>query len=219
MKVYSFLQLECKWHMSMVCDHILTSEVHFVLTYITWWTVHIQYDNFVQCDISLYIFTIHYNVIWKSYISFYVICLPSYRPYNLLEKKKTLDLLCMLCNLCFVSVKKVEKWVSWLLVSVEMAPSEIVLEDNSQVWHSKKIWFPGHDNLRSHATPTPTPSTLHSPAPRHHQHTDTSTQAHTQTQPRALAGPFCCGEERCYLTVPSSIPLVIIYSVSQADLN
>lgn len=46
--------------------------------------------------------------------------------------------------------------------------------------------------------------------------------AHTHTRRHmiiALAGPFCCGEERCYLTVPSSIPLVIIYSVSQADLN
>lgn len=64
----------------------------------------------------------------------------------------------MLYNLCFVSVKKVEKWVSWLLVSVEMAPSEIVLEDNSLAWHSKKIWFPGHDNLRSRATPTPIPA-------------------------------------------------------------
>lgn len=68
---------------------------------------------------------------------FYVICLPSYRPYNLLEKK-TLDLFCMLCNLCFVSVKKVEKRVSRLLVSVEMAPSEIVVKDNFLVLHSKK---------------------------------------------------------------------------------
>lgn len=136
----------------------------------------------------------------------------------------------MLCNLCSVSVKKVEKWVSWLLVSVEMAPSEIVLEDNSLVWHSKKIWFPGHDNLRSRATPTPPSPTLpptphqhtHLPIQHYHQyqHTQACRQTHnTDTQSYALAGPFCCGEERCYLTVPSSIPLVIIYSVSQADLN
>lgn len=131
----------------------------------------------VQCDISLYIFTIHYNVIWKTYISFYVICLPSYRPYNLLEKK-TLDLLCMLCNLCFVSVKKVEKWVSWLLVSEEMTPSEIVLEDNFLVWHSKKKWFPGQDNLRSRATPTPNPPPHMSPLLyRQYKPTDTSMQA------------------------------------------
>lgn len=57
-------------------------------------------------------------------------------------KKKTIELLCMLCNLCFVSVKKVEKRVSWLLVSIEMAPSEIVVEDNSLVWHSKEIMVP-----------------------------------------------------------------------------
>lgn len=74
----------------------------------------------------------------------------------------------MLCNLCSVSVKKVEKWVSWLLVSVEMAPSEIVLEDNSLVWHSKKIWFPGHDNLRSRATPSPPiPYSSSQPPPPH----------------------------------------------------
>lgn len=166
MKVYSFLQLECKWHESytvlfcMLCDLRYRStfcvELYHLMdsTYTVW--------QLVQCDKSLYIFTIHYDVIWKIYISFYVICLPSYRPYNLLgREKKTLELLCMLCNLCFVSVKKVEKWVSWLLVSVEMAPSEIVLEDNSLVWRCKKIWFPGHDNLRSRATPPPpTPSSL-----------------------------------------------------------
>ncbi|KAG7517658.1 hypothetical protein JOB18_013543 [Solea senegalensis] len=142
-------------------------------------------------------------------------------------KKKTLDLLCMLCNLCFVSVKKVEKWASWLLVSVEMAPSEIVLEDNSHIWHSKKIWFPGHDNLRSRATTPkpPLPPIAHSPASQPATTTTTNIQAHTHTHTHThilmhvLAGPFCCGEERCYLTVPSSIPLVIIYSVSQADLN
>lgn len=67
-----------------------------------------------------------------------------YRPYNLLEKKKTLELLCMLCNLCFVSVKKVEKRVSRLLVSVEMAPSEIVVEDR----------FPGLAQ-RKHVVPRP----------------------------------------------------------------
>lgn len=135
----------------------------------------------VQCDTSLYILTIHCNVIWKSYISFNVICLPSYRPYNLLEKK-TLELLCMLCNLCYVSVKKVEKWVSWLLVSVEMAPSEIVLEDNFFVWHSKNIWFPGHDNLRSRAKPNPSPFLRSPPSQLHHhqyQHSDTSMQTHT----------------------------------------
>lgn len=59
-----------------------------------------------------------------------------------MEKKKTLELLCMLCNLCFVSVKKVEKRVSWLLVSIEMAPSEIVVEDKSLVWHSNEIMVP-----------------------------------------------------------------------------
>lgn len=48
----------------------------------------------------------------------------------------------MLCNLCFVSVKKVEKRVSWLLVSIEMAPSEIVVEDKSLVWHSEEIMVP-----------------------------------------------------------------------------
>lgn len=172
----------------------------------------------VQCDITLYIFTIHYNVSWKSSILFYVICLPSYRPYNQLEEKKTLQLFCMLCKLCFVSVKKVEKRVSWLLVSVEMAPSEIVVEDNVLVLCSKSLKkrrrkdrFPGHGNLRSRATTPPLPSPP-CPAPvPHHQH--------TQTYSCTLAGPFCCGEERCYLTVPSSIPLVIIYSVSRADLN
>lgn len=88
----------------------------------------------------------------------------------------------MLCNLCFVSVKKVEKWVSWLLVSVEMAPSEIVLEDNSLAWHSKKIWFPGHDNLRSRATPTPIPDSPPSTQHYHqYQHTDTSMTANTHT--------------------------------------
>lgn len=56
--------------------------------------------------------------------------------------KKTLELLCMLCNLCFVSVKEVEKRSSWLLVSVEMAPSEIVVEDDSLFLHSKKILVP-----------------------------------------------------------------------------
>lgn len=89
------------------------------------------------------------------------------------KKKDLRKFLCMLCNLCSVSVKKVEKWVSWLLVSVEMAPSEIVLEDNSLVWHSKKIWFPGHDNLRSRATPTlPIPPLLLLlPPPPPHTHT------------------------------------------------
>lgn len=159
MKVYSFLQLECKWNICPRFVIIFWPQMQkYILCYITRWTVHIQYDNL--CNVIYhYISSLFTTVIWKSYISFYVICLPSYRPYNLLEKK-TLELLCMLCNLCFVSVKKVEKWVSWLLVSVEMAPSEIVLEDNSLVWHSKKIWFPGHDNLRSRATPT-NPSPLH----------------------------------------------------------
>lgn len=165
----------------MVCDYILTSDTDFVLNYHQMDSTYTVWQ-LVQCDISLYIFTIHYNVIWKSYILFYVICLPSYRPYNLLEKKDLRKLLCMLCNLCSVSVKKVEKWVSWLLVSVEMAPSEIVLEDNSLVWHSKKIWFPGHDNLRSRATPTPPPPTP-PPNPHHHTHTSlfnttTSTNIH-----------------------------------------
>lgn len=96
--------------------------------------------------------------------------------------KKDLELLCMLCNLCFVSVKKVEKWVSWLLVSVDMAPSEIFMEDNPLVWHSKKIWFPGHDNLRSHATSTLPPppfatTNIQIQACRHIQNT-TSIHAH-----------------------------------------
>lgn len=130
----------------------------------------------VQCDITLYIFTIHYNVSWKSSILFYVICLPSYRPYNQLEEKKTLQLFCMLCKLCFVSVKKVEKRVSWLLVSVEMAPSEIVVEDNVLVLCSKSLKkrrrkdrFPGHGNLRSRATtpPLPSPPRPRSPPPTH----------------------------------------------------
>ncbi|CAJ1058248.1 hypothetical protein JOB18_013543 [Xyrichtys novacula] len=87
----------------------------------------------------------------------------------------------MLCNLCFVSVKKVEKRVSWLLVSVEMAPSEIVLDDNSLVWHSKKKWFPGQDNLRSRAAPTPNPSPPSVPLLFNYQYqpTDTSMQANT----------------------------------------
>lgn len=55
------------------------------------------------------------------------------------RKKKTLQLFCMLCKLCFVSVKKVEKRVSWLLVSVEMAPSEILVEDNVLVLCSKSL--------------------------------------------------------------------------------
>lgn len=126
----------CLWsYFDLRYRHTFCVELYHLMdsTYTVW--------QLVQCDISLYIFTIHYNVIWKSYISFYVICLPSYRPYNLLEKK-TLELLCMLCNLCFVSVKKVEKRVSWLLVSIEMAPSEIVVEDKSLVWHSKEIMVP-----------------------------------------------------------------------------
>lgn len=144
-EVYSFFY---GWNVSDTSVHGLWS--YFDLRYRSTFCVelyHLMDSTYtvwqlVQCDISLYFFTIHYNVIWKSYISFYVICLPSYRPYNLLEKKKTLELLCMLCNLCFVSVKKVEKWVSWLLVSVEMAPSEIVLEDKSMVWHSKNDMVP-----------------------------------------------------------------------------
>lgn len=83
---------------------------------------------------------------------------------------------------------------------------------NSHAWHSKKKWFPGHDNLRSCATPI-----HHHPPyspPVRSTHTHTHTQAYTHnTDAQSLAGPFCCGEERCYLTVPSSIPLVIIYSV------
>lgn len=175
--LWSYFDLRYRSTFCVELYHLMDS------TYTVW--------QLVQCDISLYIFTIHYNVIWKSYISFYVICLPSYRPYNLLEQKNTLELLCMLCNLCFVSVKKVEKRVSWLLVSVEMAPSEIVVEDNSLVWHSKKIWFPGHDNLRSRATPAPPPYSLTpippcTPRHQHHhhhhqyQHTDTSMQANTK---------------------------------------
>ena len=181
----------------MICDHTLTSDtdVHFVLnyyhpadsTYTVW--------QLVRCDISLYIFTIHYNVIWKSYISFYVICLPSYRPYNLLEKKDLRNLLCMLCNLCFVSVKKVEKRVSWLLVSVEMAPSEIVFfyflwkitpssgtakryGSQAMITSGPVLRPPAHPHR--HAPPTP-------PTPRHrqYQHSDTSMQAptHTHTHP------------------------------------
>lgn len=128
-------------HLSTVCDHVMTSDtgVHFVLNYITRWTVHIQYDNLCNVIYHYISITIHYSVISKSYILFYVICLPSYRPYNLLEKKKKRPYSCFVCcNLCFVSVKEVEKWVSWLLVSVEMAPGEIVLEDSSIGWHSKK---------------------------------------------------------------------------------
>lgn len=52
-----------------------------------------------------------------------------------------------------------------------------------------------------------------------HLRTPADANAHRDTQSCALTGPLCCGEERCYLTVPSSIPLVIIYSVSRADLN
>lgn len=48
----------------------------------------------------------------------------------------------MLCNLCSVSVKKVEKRVSRLLVSVEMAPSEIVVEDNSPGLAQQKDMVP-----------------------------------------------------------------------------
>lgn len=86
------------------------------------------------------------------------------------RKKKTfLELLCMLCNLCFVSVKgkRWETGESAAGVCREMAPGEIVLEDYSLVWHckKKKIWFPGHDNLRSCATPPPPPPISH------HQHT------------------------------------------------
>lgn len=123
----------------------------------------------------------------------------------------------MLRHLCFVLVKKAEK------MGVLAAG---VCRDGSQwdcfgslfsfAWQSKKIWFPGHDNLRSHARPPPplSQSLLI-------QHIDTSMQANTHraVQSRPLAGPFCCGEERCYLTVPSSIPLVIIVSLSLADLN
>lgn len=104
MTVYFFSTLGM-WvrHLSMLRDH--ASEVPFVFglyhlmdrTNTVW--------QLVQCDISLYIFTIHYGVTWKSYILFCVICLPSYRPYNLLEQR-SLELLCMSCNLCFVSVKK-----------------------------------------------------------------------------------------------------------------
>lgn len=49
----------------------------------------------VQCDTSLYILTIHYSVIWKSSISFYVICLPSYRPYNIQKN-------CFICCVIYV---------------------------------------------------------------------------------------------------------------------
>lgn len=71
----------------------------------------------------------------------------------------------MLCKLCFVSVKKVEKRVNWLLVSVEEAPSETLVDENVLVLCSKskenpinlKDQFPGHGNLRSHATSPPRP--------------------------------------------------------------
>lgn len=187
-KVYSFLHLECKWH---TCPWFviifLTSDtdVHFVLNSVTPPSTYTVWQ-LVQCDITWYIFTIHYNVSWKSSILFYVICLPSYRPYNLLEKK-TLELFCMLCNLCFVSVKKVEKRVSWLLVSVEMAPSEIVVEDNFLVLHNnnkknQKNWFPGHGNLRSHATAPSPPLVPYAPLFPYAASSPVPTQARRQTQ-------------------------------------
>lgn len=73
-----------------------------------------------------------------------VIChLPSYRPHNLGENKKPLEMLCILCHLRFVSVRKVEKWLSCLLMSVDMAPSEIIVEDNFLVLHNiKRILVP-----------------------------------------------------------------------------
>lgn len=123
--------------------------------------------------------------------------MPSYRPYNLFGKKDLIELLCMLCNLCSVSVKKVEKRVSWLLVSVEMAPSEIVVEDNSLVWRSKnkkknrcgsQAMITSGPVLRPPPTPQLPHPHPHSPfTPRRHQyrHTDASmqanTHAHTQT--------------------------------------
>lgn len=55
----------------------------------------------MQCDHDIRIFTIHYEkiYIYGSAMSFVFALLWAY--YNLLEKKKTLDLLCMLYYLCF----------------------------------------------------------------------------------------------------------------------
>lgn len=71
--LWSYFDLRYRSTFCVELYHLMDS------TYTVW--------QLVQCDISLYIFTIHYNVLSKSYISFYVICLPSYRPYNLIEKK------------------------------------------------------------------------------------------------------------------------------------
>lgn len=59
------------------------------------------YKQCVQCDHDIRIFTIHYekSYIYGSAMSFVFAFLRAY--YNLLEKKKTLDLLCMLYYLCF----------------------------------------------------------------------------------------------------------------------
>lgn len=189
MKLFIIPQLECKWHISLWFVIIFWPQSrwkYFVLNSITWWTVHIQYDNL--CNVKYHYITSLFTTVWYERVLYCSMSFVSLLIGLITYWKKTLDLLCMLCNLCFVSVKKkVEKWVSWLLVSVEMAPSEIVVEDDSLVWHSKKTWFPSQDNLRSRATPTSTPL-LPPPIPLsscHHQyqHTNISMQAslHKQT--------------------------------------
>lgn len=139
-RILFFPHLECKWN---ICPRFVTTFWPQTQEYILCWIISPdgQYIYslttcamwYIILYLSLFTTAWYERVIYCS-MSFVclliglITCWRKNRPYNCF----------VCCNLCFVSVKEVEKWVSWLLVSVEMAPSEIVLEDSSPGWYGKK---------------------------------------------------------------------------------
>ncbi|KAJ0050035.1 hypothetical protein NL108_011874 [Boleophthalmus pectinirostris] len=95
MNVYCFLMWECK---CKVCPCFF--ELYFDLILQILCYGQCIYRQLVQCDHNISsLFTMDSYIFYCSAMSFVFAFLQAY--YNLLEKRTTLDLLCMLYYLCF----------------------------------------------------------------------------------------------------------------------